>query len=276
MWTNSVRNTERNNKFQFGATSSLRLVAVSICLFLLFFSNQAFAIACESDLFHQKVQVKEVINGHQLRLVDGRVVTLANIVSPQLERDKYAAEPLADTAKRALADLIAEDMQVLLRFDKRRRDRFHHLVAHGFTLDERNIQAWMLAQGYAALLVEPPNYWQQDCYEQLQNNAQAFHHGMWSNPRFALTDAADINSNALGFYRVAGRVQRISTNPSAIWLHLSDVLAIRITQRDLKRFNAKSLMGLKSQLVHVKGWVYPYKSGVNLRIYHPEAFTVID
>lgn len=252
-----------------------------VALFIPLLFSSFLAVAAEKDLcgsgvYHAQVIVDSVIDGDTGRLKDGPRLRFIGINAPEMAVPEKAAEPFADQARRALEKLLAEHHQLLIRYDEEKRDHYNRLLVHAFLPDNTNIQAWMLLQGLATYVVEPPNLWQTDCYEQLEKTARKNKLGIWNTKRFQVHEADSITLNDVGFYLIQGRIKRVTSDQKAVWLHFNDLLAVRIDTKNLKRFKQFQPEGLKSQLISVRGWIYPYGSGLSMRIKHPKAMIVYD
>lgn len=252
--------------------------AALLCLFLIpnTLANAADAELCGSKIYNAQVEVEEVIDGDTVRLTDGRRLRFAGINTPELGIPEQGPEPFADEAKRAIEKLLAENHKLLLRYDEDKRDRYNRVLAHVFLPDNTNIQAWLITQGLATFVVEPPNLWQSDCYERLENTARKNKLGIWSTPRFQFNKADDIKPGDTGFYLIQGRVKHITNDQKAIWLHFNELLAIRIDNKDLWRFKHFQPEALKSHFISVRGWIYPYGETLAMRVKHPRAMIVQD
>ena len=276
MWTSSVKSTASSNSRAFGSFAGGRLFRGLALLGGLLLGQQAgLAADCGLDRADETVSLQRVIDGDTIRLSDGRKVRFSAINTPEIARGKRPAEPFGKQAKERLRQLIA-GKTLLLRHDKRRHDKYKRLLSHVFLADGTNVQAWLLEQGLAIHSLEPPNLWRTDCYAAKEREARQARRGLWRHPRYQPLQARRAQRENTGFYRVSGRVQDIERTKGRIWLRLSDTLALRIEKRDRRYFPAGMLEKLAGKRVIAKGWVFPYRDGLNLRLRHPAALEIIE
>ncbi|MDH5300265.1 MAG: thermonuclease family protein [Gammaproteobacteria bacterium] len=235
------------------------------------------ASLCPADQpFDQTVTVSRVIDGDTVLLSDGRKLRFAAINAPELTQRNRQEEPGALQAKQALQHWLADNPQLQLRLDESTRDPYQRLLAHPFLADGQNLQALMLQQGLAAHIVDPNSLWAHRCYAALEKHAQQQQLGMWASPRFAAIATDRLGSHDHGFYRISGKVEKVWSSNRTTWLQLSDRVSLRIEDEDLKYFKNFSLEALRSHEIEAKGWLFPYRNGLNLRIKHPGALRILD
>ncbi|MDH5377695.1 MAG: thermonuclease family protein [Gammaproteobacteria bacterium] len=280
MSTNSVKSTERNSsaRFESGPFSYWPTYSFPLLIFLiLLFCGEAHAQSlCSSTSYHEKVEFGEVVDGNTISNKDGDLIRFIGTVAPEAGKQGFPDAPFAQQTISELKKKFANVSYILLRRDNFRRDNRQQRLAHVFLPDETNVNAWLLNEGLAAYVPTPPNLWKSRCYKQAADQAQSEGKGMWGLERYRAHDPEEIDQGFRGLYTVEGRVKRITSNRRGVWLYLSDDFALRINRYDLKRFKFHIPEGLKSHLVHATGIVYPYGSGVNMRIWHPDGMTVID
>jgi len=81
--------------------------------------------------------VERVIDGDTFVLEGGERVRLIGVNTPELARGRQSAEPLAEEARQFTRRQI-ENQEVLLQFDRERRDRYGRLLAYVYR------EEWML------------------------------------------------------------------------------------------------------------------------------------
>ncbi len=232
---------------------------------------------CALDRADETVTVARVIDGDTVRLADGRKLRFTAINTPEIARGKHKpAEPFGHAAKERLQQRLSGQNQLLLRHDTRRRDKYKRLLSHAFLPDGTNVQAWLLEQGLAQHSLEPPNLWHTACYAEAERRARQARRGLWTHPHFRAIDAAAVDNSTTGFRRVRGQIQGLERHKGRIWLRLSDKLALRIEKRDLKYFASATLERLTGKTVIAKGWMFPYRDELNLRLRHPAALEIIE
>ncbi len=276
MWTSSVKNTASSNPRASGTPAGGCFFRCLVLLGALLSSQQvSLAADCSLDRADEIATLARVIDGDTIRLGDGRRVRFSAINTPEIARGNKPAEPFGEQAKKRLQQLIG-DKTLLLRHDRRRRDKYKRLLSHVFLPDGTNVQAWLLEQGLAIHSLEPPNLWRTDCYAAKEREARRARRGLWQHPRYRPLEARQVRRDTTGFYRVSGQIQAIERNRGRIWLRLSDKLALRIEKRDRRYFPAGMLEKLLDKRVIAKGWMFPYRDGLDLRLRHPAALEIIE
>ena len=231
---------------------------------------------CAADRSDERVLSAHIFDGDTLALEDGRRVRLLGINTPEIGRDGEPSEAHAEDAKALLAALAGPGAWLQLRLDAERLDRYGRILAHVFGADGTNVQARLLAAGYATTLVVPPNQWSVDCYAALEARARARRLGIWRLPRYQPTPAEDLPASARGFRLVTGRVQRVGESRANLWLNLSRHMAVRIPKDDLAYFGDLDLRGLAGRRLEVRGWMQKRRGELRITVRHPAALTVLD
>ncbi len=224
-----------------------------------FFTAQATSTPlslCNLGSSDETVEVTHVIDGDTVILKDGRHIRLIGINTPEIGRNGKASEPGANAARKHLLSLLQGHMQILLKFDTQRFDRYKRTLAHLFLLDGENIQAILLAEGLATPLTIPPNLNYLDCYLHHSNQAIASQRGLWSLQQYKPLSSKTLGKNIRGYHVITGRVERIGKSRSSIWINLSGKVALRIKHKDLSYFNASELQDLQGKIIQVRGWIY--------------------
>lgn len=135
--------------------------------------------ACSADTDYR---VKWVADGDTIVLTEGSKVRYIGINAPELPREDHIGEPYANEAKRFNARLV-KNKTVRLEFDIEPNDRFQRRLAYVFLQDGTFVNAEMLSQGYAYLLVVRPNVKYQATLLAAQQAAMTAKRGIWSNWR---------------------------------------------------------------------------------------------
>jgi len=247
-------------------------------LFALWLLSLAFApdsaAECLSFQADERVEVAYVYDGDTVKLKDGRKLRFIGINTPEIGYDGQPSEPMAEEARQALIDLLANDKRLVLRFESERQDHYGRLLAHVFLPDRRNLEQLMLRQGLAASVAVAPNMANFDCY--LATERQALQSGIWRLPRFQGLATTALPSGIKGFQIIQGEVLRVGESRKSYWLNLAGNVAARIDKRDLSTFkNRLELRDLQGKIIRLRGWLYQYQGQTQLRIYHPGAIQVL-
>jgi micrococcal nuclease len=150
-----------------------RLITVMLtCLLFSLFQQASWA-----DTWNQ---VRWVVDGDTVVLVDGQKVRYIGINAPELAHDDHRAEPYGEASKRFNA-LLVNRKKVRLEFDKERFDRYKRLLAYVFLKNATFVNAEMLSNGYAYLLWHRPNLNYHETLLKSQRSAMSEKKGIWQN-----------------------------------------------------------------------------------------------
>ena len=150
-----------------------QLIAITLgCLLFFFFQEPGTAETWN--------QVKWVVDGDTVFLVDGQKVRYIGINAPELAHDDHRAEPYGEASKRFNA-LLVNRKKVRLEFDKTRYDRYERLLAYVFLKNATFVNAEILSNGYAYLLWHRPNLKYDGILLQSQRSAMSAKRGIWQN-----------------------------------------------------------------------------------------------
>jgi micrococcal nuclease len=125
-------------------------------------------------------EVKWVVDGDTVVLVDGRKVRYIGINAPEVAHDNQVVEPYGEAAKRFNA-LLVNRKKVRLEFDKERFDRYQRLLVYVFLENATFVNAEILSNGYAYLLKKRPNLKYDKILLQSQRSAMSAKKGIWQN-----------------------------------------------------------------------------------------------
>ncbi len=226
--------------------------------------------------------VSRVIDGDTLRLVDGRMVRLIGINTPELARDGRPAEPLAQAARTALVKMLKGAPTVGLQFGRERLDRYKRLLAHVYLPDGRSLEKRLLEDGLAAYVVVPPNTARLRCYRRAERRARDTERGVWRSV-YRPVPVADVARDRGGFRIITGEVVRVGKSKHSLWLNFQrrpsegrrEGVAVRINREDLGYFKRWDPRELEGRRVTVRGWWRPYKKQLVTRLRHPAALEIL-
>jgi micrococcal nuclease len=124
-------------------------------------------------------EVTNVIDGDTIRCGELGRVRLLLIDSP--ERDQM---PWGGKAREALTALIPVGSSVRLETDVQRRDRYGRLLAYLYRLDGLQVNEMMVRNGFAEVLVYPPNVRHVEVLRRAREAAREAKRGLWSTEAF--------------------------------------------------------------------------------------------
>lgn len=154
------------------------LVPALLFLFLLPFGISA---SCPQFTQYETANVKKVIDGDTVHLVDGRRIRLVGIDTPELYKNgRLAPEAGARKAQRWLSKKLPEKSQMKLVFAAKRRDDYGRLLAYPLTNSGQLLVKSMLAAGLGELMLFEPNHTYWSCLLQAEQAARRHRLGIWS------------------------------------------------------------------------------------------------
>lgn len=230
-------------------TKKAPLTGAFFFFWLISFSLQA---ACPIPGKLPTYNVRKVVDGDTLRLVDGRSVRLIGLNAPELARKGRPAEPYAHEAHERLEQLVrGSGGRVALRVGREPRDRYGRTLAHLYDRHGRNLEARLLAEGLGFHIAFTPNDALVSCHAAAERAARRAGRGLWRRP--PQRSAWQVGRS--GFALVQGRVIRVERNQGGAWLQLDGPLVLRIERRRLRSFDARALDRLIGRRVEARGWV---------------------
>jgi len=223
-----------------------------------------------------------IVDGDTVVLDDGRQVRLVGIQAPKLPlgRKGFVAWPLAEAARRAVADLI-EGQTVRLAFGGVRMDRHHRVLAHLFREDGLWVQGEMLRRGLARVYTFPDNRALAGAMYAEEGAAQAARAGIWSDPFYAVRRPDGLAREIGTFQVIEGRVLAATRSRERVYLNFgpdwrSD-FTVAVAVRDLALFDAAGMTptSLAGRLLRVRGWLREW-NGPMIEATHPEQIELLD
>ncbi len=230
---------------------------------------------CASTHYHERVEIKKVIDGDTVILSDDRHIRLVGIDTPEIFHDDRPHQPGAIRARKALKGLLADADYIGLRYDSERQDRHGRTLAHLFLPTGTNIQAKLLAAGLAMPLFIPPSVMYAECYADVAADARSASRGLWALPTYQPVKVSKLAGNERGFHIITGRVRYLSESRSALWINLENNVALRITRPDLPYFDDAKLQGLTGKQIEARGWLYERNSQLRMRLRFPLDLSII-
>lgn len=118
--------------------------------------------------------VERVIDGDTFVCGSGERVRLILVNTPEMDD-----EPLGDLARRFLVDLMPPGTRVELEIGVEERDRYGRLLAYVRLPDGRMVNRILARQGYAQVMVVPPNVRHVESIRAAVDSARAEEAGLW-------------------------------------------------------------------------------------------------
>lgn len=213
--------------------------------------------SCSSEIYDESASVKYTHDGDTVKLRDGRKIRLIGINAPELARDGQKAEAYALQARDRLRSLLAShNNQIKIIHGQESKDHYQRHLSHLFLPDGTNLQAQLLSSGLVSAITIAPNDRFSDCYQQTEKKAFCAKKALWSRE---ITRIADLENSANGFRVLKGRVKKIDSSRSGLWLTFDHGLNIRIASKNKSLFDMQRLNNLVGQAVIVRGWLQSKK-----------------
>jgi len=245
-------------------------------LTLLFTQTLAAEVLCPPDRIDEQARVSRVVDGDTVWLTDRRKLRLIAMDTPEMGRKGRAAEPLAIRAKDYLHQLLAaQKYRISLRYDLELKDRYKRTLVHSYLSDGNSITALLLSQGLASLLIVPPNTWNFECYQRVEQRARKQRKGIWALPAFQPRSVHTLTPEDGGLRIVQGRVRSVVKSRKNIWLNIGDDFGVRIPLNKQQYFTRYDLLSFKGKRLEVRGWLVQRKGRWQMTISHPVALTVL-
>jgi len=239
-------------------------------------SRQAQAADCPADNISERVRIAYVYDGDTVKIDDGRRLRFIGVNAPELDRKEKTAQPLAETARTDLENLLNNHAStLLLQHGKQKFDRYGRLLAHAFLENEENIAAHLLRRGLATVTVIPPNDWGARCYQQIEKTARKAKRGLWNLPDYRLHAAESLPPDSSGFHIVSGRISASRRTRHSLWLELDGPLSVQIPLENISSFNALDFNALDGSRIEVRGWIRQNGKRLKLKVQHPAALVII-
>jgi hypothetical protein len=257
----------------------LRSILLAIPLFLV--ASAAAALPpCVPPVEIRDLPVTRVERNGVLVATDGRAMKLEGLRLPGGVLDR-APQSWADEAISALSDL-ASDHLVTVAAQIPKRDRYGRTRGQVFVTDHGAdwLQIEMLRKGLARVSIMPDR---RECSTELyaaEADARSRHVGIWSQPAYAVRNAARVSSSDLGTFQIVeGRVLNASVKSRAYLNFGADRqtdFTATIAPEDMKTFRAADFdpASYAGKLVRVRG-IVEWHGGPEIEVTSPDDIEVL-
>lgn len=282
--TNSAANTVCSKQSQliidFPESALDRRFFVFVNSLLLALSCQYVDAAVDSSCLDNQpdtqVRIGHVIDGDTVILANGERLRLIGIDTPEIGYDGELSQPGAIKARDFLKDQLSSRELYPLRRGVEQQDRYGRSLGHLFLTDGTNLQALILARGYATPLNVPPNLEFSDCYQQQANKAMESGLGLWKLEQYQASSAHRLVGAERGYRIIYGRVSNVGNSSSSVWLNMGRFLAISIQHSDLPYFPDLYFDQLVDRNIQVRGILYRHHKQLRLRLRHHSDLQILD
>jgi len=207
---------------------------------------------CPAPTGLSSVQVRQVVDGDTLRLLDGRSVRLIGINAPEIGRKGRGDESFAVAARRRLQALVDDsDGMVSLQPGREAKDRYDRTLAHLYGRNGTSFEAQLLAEGLAFQVAIAPNTDLAACQHEAEQSARAAGLGVWRHsPAVSAAQVGDA-----GFALMTGRVSKLERNRGGVWVELDDSVVLHFAPKVLGSFSDEWFERLHGRQLEARGWV---------------------
>ena len=218
--------------------------------------------------------VSYVIDGDTVILESGMRVRMIGINAPEKESETRIADPYALEARLALIELV-EGVAVKVIAGEEKFDRYGRLLAYLQLQDGTDVQASIVARGYAAVIAFPPNIDRISRYQAIESVARSKKLGIWGNPDTIVElDRHDRQINT-GFQVITGRVTGVKYSKRYKQLLFGDKLRVLISLDSWEEFwRNQTLENYIGKEVETRGWITGGRAHKRLVVRHPSMITV--
>lgn len=169
--------------------------------------------------------VTKVIDGDTIELEDGRIIRYIGVDAPELRTKEGTTEFFARQAYNFNKKLVYLK-KVRLEFDEERYDQHGRVLAYVFV---KNIfvNAELIKNGYARVLLKPPNLKYRELFLSLQEKAMKEHKGLWQEKKPDTENYYIGNKRTYVFHRPTCKMaQKISEKNRIIFRSRFDAIRI--------------------------------------------------
>jgi micrococcal nuclease len=214
-------------------------------------------------------EVDRVSDGDTIRLSNGMKVRLLGVNTPEIRHGRQPGEAGGEDAKAWLKQALLH-RKVKLVTDAEPEDKYHRTLAHLFTERNEHINLQLVAAGFAAVDLHPPNLLYANQLVAAQNKAEQAKRGIWGRSEYAPVSAEMLDAaNDGGWQRVRGRLAAIRSSRKNVYLVFPGVFHVRIEKRWLSLF--PGLQAWIGKDLEVRGWLHKDHSHLTMQILHPSA-----
>lgn len=227
----------------------------------------------------EKAKVKWVYDGDTLLVTDlkggkKRKIRIIGIDTPEVKHHQQKAQFYGAKAREALRALLKQhNYQIILTFDKDKRDRYNRELAYTYLPTGENISEWLLKRGYAKILIFPPNVKHVECFQKAEQYAQQNKLRLWKLKNNQIKEASALTSKTKGYIRLKGVVSKVKKRNKTVTLEIQSPfkkpIQLRIKKKYLDYFNTLDTDKLISKEIIATGTLKKKKGKRTINLYHP-------
>ncbi|MCK5810205.1 MAG: thermonuclease family protein [Cocleimonas sp.] len=223
---------------------------------------------CEAKPEYQTV--KWVYDGDTLLLKNGHKIRLIGINTPEVAHHGKKGQPYGREATEALRELLkGADNKIRLERGKQAKDRYKRDLAYVFLPDGTDISEWMLQQGWATLMVFPPNTRYIQNYRQIERAAQRKKRTIWRQKSHQIKKPHQLKRAYRGYVRLKSSIKSIKITKNNIILELDKKIFIKLRKYNLNYFTRYDPKKLLHKAVIISGLLQKYRGKRIINLRHP-------
>jgi endonuclease YncB( thermonuclease family) len=265
----------------------LALLAVPLSLPLPAWATRKHKDTPPPAALYMDVPVVRVIDGDTFVVKDvygmEQHVRFVDINTPELAHDGNPEEPFARDA-RARVQQLALGKTVKLVIARKGHDKYGRILADVYLPNGDWLNYQLVDEGLAHVYTFADDAMHPDALLKAEQEARVARRGLWSNPRWAVKDAATCCAAAyIGIFQVVqGKVLSTGQGMKEIYLNFGPDyhtdFTVVIEKKNLKNFKAAGIDPLTAYAGHVlrmHGFTDPVE-GVEMRVTHPAQIEVLN
>lgn len=219
--------------------------------FFLFLSSTIQAVErCKATGELEKAQIKRVVDGDTIHLVDGRKVRLVGIDTPELDHQYGRHDPYAVEATAFLRSLV--DQFVYIQEARSDHDRYGRYLYYLFDKNRISLTSQLLSEGLGYRIAVPPNLAYQVCFKGAEMAARNAHKGLWQQTLQWQPKVGFVISRVI--------ITAITKNRGGWWLETNQDLVINLPPSVMNYWPAQKVFYLEGKEIEVRGWQHQRKS----------------
>lgn len=229
--------------------------ALGVFFAALFLSANALA-ACPppASAEIERASLVRVQDGDSLKLADGRRVRLVGINAPELASQDGPDQPLAQAARVAAENFLADGNALRLVYGLKRKDHYGRTLAHVYDSRGNSLEAELLVRGLAFHIAVPPNLALAECLKKQEDRARRQKLGVWDESVWPPLSASELTLAHTGFQRLRGRIVEVS-EAGDVWLEMDGPVVLRVSREERQYFENSRWQNWQGRRLEVRGWL---------------------
>ena len=219
--------------------------------------------------------VRNVIDGDTVELSNGRRVRYIGVDTPETMKKVagrwlHNPEPFALEAKKLNRSLVG-GRRVSLEFDSKKEDKYGRWLAY-VKADGKMVNTELLRDGYALLVVYPPNDKHLKVLVEAQKEAKDARRGLWKDLK--TISASEANAYVGRVVTIKGTVESVVSSGNTVFLNFIERGVSVIIYGSNLQFFANPERSYKDKILEITGKIKD-RNGPSLVVYHPTQVRIV-